>query len=370
MLKANEKGSEQHMFYITFPNVKNRYKYAGYMVKSLPTYFVARKGDSVVIGVKPNMEHIYCYKDLEKFVRARLDEDIAIKHLNMEDVFIIMYANEEHSHHYLGHGNIALIYQFGNFVYSGNDPRFAKEKALASEAISQAYIHGMSQIYNSPYGRRYSSFVVYVIAAALAYIFTKNIDYTSYGLSLQNLKEGRIYCLLTYMFFHVDIRHLAGNLLALIIVGRQICQVEGGIRFVITYVGSGMLAAIFEVAYKIITGADSLSSTVGTSGAIMGLVAAMLVMAFYDYDMETEKSRYIVTSLMMAAANIFLVGPGTDVICHVTGFAAGFIISIVIGRQINDEKFRLKEKYNKMREIHMDPEKKRRFYTGPQNDFT
>jgi membrane associated rhomboid family serine protease len=125
---------------------------------------------------------------------------------------------------------------------------------------------------------------------------------------------------LTSMFAHVAVLHIGFNMLALWILGPQLEMVLGRLRFVALYLLSGFVgsAAIYLLAPE-----DSTS--LGASGAIFGLMAALLVVAY--------KSRADVSQLMVwiginAALTFFASGISWQ--AHVGGFVGGLLLAGVL----------------------------------------
>lgn len=133
--------------------------------------------------------------------------------------------------------------------------------------------------------------------------------------------DGAPWQLLTSMFSHVDITHIAFNMLALWLLGPQLELAIGRARFLALYFGSGLAGS--ALVYWL---APASSSTLGASGAIFGLMAALLVIAF--------KVRGNVNSILMwlgINAAITLVG-GTKISWqgHLGGFLGGLAIAAIM----------------------------------------
>ncbi|GIW89457.1 MAG: rhomboid family intramembrane serine protease [Isosphaeraceae bacterium] len=79
--------------------------------------------------------------------------------------------------------------------------------------------------------------------------------------------------LLTSMFLHGGFMHLAGNMLYLWIFGDNVEEVLGHVRFVLVYLGCGLVASLTQI----LANPDSLIPTLGASGAIAGVMGAYLV---------------------------------------------------------------------------------------------
>jgi membrane associated rhomboid family serine protease len=89
------------------------------------------------------------------------------------------------------------------------------------------------------------------------------------------VSDGAFWQLMTSAFTHVEIWHLAVNMLALWFLGPQLELAIGRLRFIGLYLVSALGgSALVYVA------AGEYSQTVGASGAVFGLMAALLVVAF------------------------------------------------------------------------------------------
>ena len=79
--------------------------------------------------------------------------------------------------------------------------------------------------------------------------------------------------IVTSMFWHGGWLHLIGNMLYLWIFGDNVEDRLGHGRFLVFYVGCGLIAALTQVALS----PDSVVPTVGASGAIAGVLGAYLI---------------------------------------------------------------------------------------------
>ena len=82
------------------------------------------------------------------------------------------------------------------------------------------------------------------------------------------------FALITYMFLHADVWHLAGNMLFLWVLGDNVEDDLGHVRYLAFYLLCGIAAALLFAALR----ADSTIPLIGASGATSGLVAAYLML--------------------------------------------------------------------------------------------
>jgi len=80
--------------------------------------------------------------------------------------------------------------------------------------------------------------------------------------------------LISYMFLHGGIEHIAGNMLFLWIFGDNVEDALGHGRYLLMYFACGIAAALLQVAL----GPHSTVPMIGASGAISGVLAAYLLL--------------------------------------------------------------------------------------------
>ncbi len=77
---------------------------------------------------------------------------------------------------------------------------------------------------------------------------------------------------LTYGFCHASIGHIFGNMLGLFFLGRAVEQRYGQREFLRIYLTMIVFAGIVWAGYEMLAGAHPMSSVVGASGAVVGVV--------------------------------------------------------------------------------------------------
>jgi membrane associated rhomboid family serine protease len=111
----------------------------------------------------------------------------------------------------------------------------------------------------------------WVIMAAAIVMFVASAD-----MSLRTL-QALVLCgtspagLLTHMFLHAGVFHLAGNLLFLWVFGNAVCAMTSSILYLVLYIIFGVVAAAAHVAFNG-------NPAIGASGAINGVVGMALAM--------------------------------------------------------------------------------------------
>ncbi len=126
--------------------------------------------------------------------------------------------------------------------------------------------------------------------------------------------------LLTSGFLHYGLIHLAMNMLALWVLGRDLEMLLGRVRFVALYVLSLFAGGVVVFAF----GAED-TGTAGASGAIYGLMGAILVAVLRLRLNPTTAIGIIVLNVILSVSipNISLLG-------HLGGLVAGAVVMVAM----------------------------------------
>ena len=129
--------------------------------------------------------------------------------------------------------------------------------------------------------------------------------------------------LLTSVFLHGGLMHIAFNIWALLYITPFARQVFGGNKVLFTYVASGVFASLSSLAWATWRG-DMLVS-IGASGAICGLIGAMVA---WGHQQGTWQGLQIRNSMLRWVAYIFIFGLlfHVDHAAHVGGLVAGGLL--------------------------------------------
>lgn len=157
---------------------------------------------------------------------------------------------------------------------------------------------------------------------ALALIpLSRPLQYGGELVMARGVADGAYWQLLTSMFTHVQLWHIAFNMLALYVLGPQLELLLGRWRFLALYLLSGLFGSL--AVYWL---APEYSVTVGASGALFGLMAALLIVVI--------KSRGDVQSLLtLVLINLVITVIGAGFISwqgHLGGFVGGLLLGGVL----------------------------------------
>jgi Uncharacterized membrane protein (homolog of Drosophila rhomboid) len=185
---------------------------------------------------------------------------------------------------------------------------------------------------------------IIIIINVIAFIYTdlhgntENAEYllscgAMYGQNVVVLHQ--YYRLITHMFLHFGIAHLANNMFVLAIIGSYLERIVGKVRFIVIYFVSGIVAGLVSMVYNIIQHINAVSA--GASGAIFGVVGAMLYVVVANRGkVENLTTRKLAVFILLTLVTGFT-SSGVDNMAHLGGFAAGFLIALIIYKPKNVE---------------------------------
>jgi len=175
-----------------------------------------------------------------------------------------------------------------------------------------------------------------VAVNVLVYIYTSvvggNFIQTGYSVLIQfgqaniNVFNGEYWQLLTSIFVHVDIIHLALNMLFLIIFGLRAEELFTTEEYFFVYMLSGLSGSLLTLFLMPIS-----SLSAGASGAIFGMYGAGIIY------MRRAFGQSIVGALLYSFLLLMLTaGEGVNIVAHFGGLAAGLIIGYALAKSRRD----------------------------------
>ena len=138
--------------------------------------------------------------------------------------------------------------------------------------------------------------------------------------------NGQPWRLLTSMFLHIGLIHLAANCYMLKVLGPIVEREFGTVRFTLVYLLSGLFGSLASALWT--ANADKVSA--GASGALMGITGACLAHSLVAY--VRDKQGFAASLLMPLAQTIAInlafgaMVKGVDNACHVGGLLSGAVI--------------------------------------------
>ena len=139
------------------------------------------------------------------------------------------------------------------------------------------------------------------------------------------IKSGELYRLFTGIFLHGNLLHLAFNCYALYILGMQLESFMGKVKYLIIYLFSGLMGALFSMIF------NNYSASIGASGAIFGIMGAIVYFGYHYrvYLGNVIKSQIIPVIVLNLA--IGFLSSEIDNFAHIGGLIGGLLITMGLG---------------------------------------
>ena len=144
-------------------------------------------------------------------------------------------------------------------------------------------------------------------------------------------KQGELYRLVTSNFLHNGFDHLFNNMIVFVLIGSRLEPIFGRARYVALYMGAGLCGSIVSAVYYMNMG--EMVASVGASGAIFGLIGAMLWILIKNRGYQKEF--YGGGFALMIAGSLYhgFSTMGVDNAAHIGGCIGGFLLAILLYRQ-------------------------------------
>lgn len=144
---------------------------------------------------------------------------------------------------------------------------------------------------------------------------------TGFGMSPAAVSVGgEWWRLLTAAFLHGGFLHIAFNMYVLWVIGPQLESVFGHIRYLILFLLSALGGSVVSYTFG-----PFATVSVGASGAIFGLMAALIVAG---RSMRADVTQIVI--LLVINVVIGFVAPGIDWRAHLGGAAVGAVVAAVM----------------------------------------
>lgn len=193
--------------------------------------------------------------------------------------------------------------------------------------------------------------------------------------------EPSIVALFSAMFLHGGLMHLFGNMLFLWIYGDNVEHRLGHVRYLLAYLGTGVAATLFFMAFN----PDSHVPMIGASGAISGVLGCYFLwfprnqikvfIFFFPFIMQTVliPARWVlgfyllIDNLLPFLASGGGSGSGVAHGAHIGGFLGGLVLAWGVNRLPTlRSRQKLKEKLPREEPINLAEERVERFGPGDE----
>ena len=142
-----------------------------------------------------------------------------------------------------------------------------------------------------------------------------------------------LYRLVTSIFLHGGLLHLMCNMYSLYVIGPQLESFFGKVKYIIIFIGSGIIGNLLSMAFL-----QDTYVSVGASGAIFGLLGALLYFGYHYrvYLSGVIKSQII--PLIILNLGIGFIATSINNLAHIGGLIGGVLLSMAVGVKYKSSK--------------------------------
>lgn len=136
--------------------------------------------------------------------------------------------------------------------------------------------------------------------------------------------EGQWYRLFTSMFLHFGISHLVNNMVLLLFLGDTLEELVGKWRYLLIYLGGGLIGNVVSFAVDCRTGGMAVSA--GASGAVFGVIGALLILMIKHRGRIREMTLSRLVFMIFLSIYHGFQSTGIDNAAHIGGMLGGILL--------------------------------------------
>ncbi|KFF16639.1 rhomboid family intramembrane serine protease [Chryseobacterium sp. JM1] len=169
-----------------------------------------------------------------------------------------------------------------------------------------------------------------MVIAGFGLISFKGDDLLSWGANYRPVTtDGQWWRLVTNTFMHGGLMHMSANIFGLLFVGVFLEPLLGKTRYLLVYLTTGILASAASIWWYPAT------VSIGASGAIFGLYGFFLAALLLKVFPPDFGKAFLLSTLVFVGFNLLMgLTGGVDNAAHIGGLLSGFIIGIIMSRQL------------------------------------
>lgn len=223
-------------------------------------------------------------------------------------------------------------------IYENQIAEFSNAREIIEQAFLKEEMLGQERIKEKKtYMKENICTIVLVLLNILVFLW---VEITGSSLDVEHIaNSGALYTesighgfwyyqLVTSMFLHFGIEHLAGNMFMLLALGQYVEKRIGKMFYLTIYFGAGLIGNLAEI-FDMLQNQGQIVVAAGASGAVYGIVGALLYLVIRNHGrMADLPFRNIILLTIFGVCNVML-SPNVNY-AHVGGLIGGFILTGIL----------------------------------------
>ena len=170
--------------------------------------------------------------------------------------------------------------------------------------------------------------IINILMFIVSMVLSSNFNLSLLLLGANNrslVLSGEYYRLITCAFLHGNIMHLLVNMYSLWIIGKEIENYYGKVKFLVVYLLSALMGSLFSIVFL------KNGISIGASGALFGLMGSLL---YFGYHYRLYLSNALTSQILPIIIINLLFGfsmPGIDNAAHIGGLIGGYLSTMIVG---------------------------------------
>lgn len=137
--------------------------------------------------------------------------------------------------------------------------------------------------------------------------------------------------LLTSVFMHFGVNHIANNMIILFILGDNMERALGHVKYLVFYLVCGVGANVVSMMVNVMQGDVVVSA--GASGAIFGVIGGLLYAVVINHGRLEDLSTRQLAVMILCSLYFGFTSTGVDNVAHVAGLLIGIVMAVLLYRK-------------------------------------
>lgn len=223
-------------------------------------------------------------------------------------------------------------------IYENQTPEFSNAREVIEQAFLREELLAEQRVQEK---RKYiKENICTILLVCLNILVFLWVEFTGSSMDVEHIAASGALCtdsighgfwyyqLITSMFLHFGMEHLAGNMFMLLALGQYVEKRVGRFFYLTIYFGAGLIGNLAEI-FDMLQNQGQIVVAAGASGAVYGIVGALFYLVIRNHGRLADLPfRNIILLTIFGICNV-MISPDVNY-AHIGGLIGGFVLTGIL----------------------------------------